>query len=96
MIFIFSSSVVLSSLSITSSETKMNNNFKNLILQAPRIELGYLNFSNQKYVMGTYKNRLNETVLLSTQDKCLNCRLRISHFLYSYFYISTLIMVCWG
>ena len=38
MIFIFSSSVVLSSLSITSSEKKMNNNFKNLILQAPSIE----------------------------------------------------------
>ena len=27
-------------------------------------------FLNQKYVVGTQKNRLNETVLLSTQNIC--------------------------
>ena len=39
------------------------------LLQAPRIEcnqkLIFL-FLNQTYVLGTQKNRLNETVLLST------------------------------
>ena len=29
-------------------------------------------FLNQTYVVGTQKNRLNETVLLSTQNRCLN------------------------
>ena len=28
--------------------------------------------SQPKHVVGTQKNRLNETVLLSTQNKCLN------------------------
>ena len=28
------------------------------------------------YVVGTQKNRLNETVLLITQNKCLNCWVR--------------------
>ena len=27
-------------------------------------------FSTKTYVVGTQKNRLNETVLLSTQNKC--------------------------
>ena len=31
-----------------------------------------LYFSSKKYVVGTQKNRLNETVLLSTQNTCLN------------------------
>ena len=29
-------------------------------------------FLNQTHVVGTQKNRLNETVLLSTQNICLN------------------------
>ena len=29
-------------------------------------------FSSKTYVVGTQKNRLNETVLLSTQNTCLN------------------------
>ena len=29
-------------------------------------------FSTKTYVVGTQKNRLNETVLMSTQNKCLN------------------------
>ena len=29
-------------------------------------------FSTKTYVVGTQKNRLNETVLLSTQNTCLN------------------------
>ena len=29
-------------------------------------------FSTKTYVVGTQKNRLNETVLLSTQNICLN------------------------
>ena len=29
-------------------------------------------FSTKTYVVGTQKNRLNETVLLSTQNACLN------------------------
>ena len=33
-------------------------------------------FSTKTYVVGTQKNRLNETVLLSTQNTCLNGRLR--------------------
>ena len=33
-------------------------------------------FSTKTYVMGTQKNRLNETVLLSTQTICLNCWVR--------------------
>ena len=33
-------------------------------------------FSTKTYVVGTQKNRLNETVLLSTQNICLNCWVR--------------------
>ena len=32
----------------------------------------FLYFSSKTYVVGTQKNRLNETVLLSTQNTCLN------------------------
>ena len=32
----------------------------------------YLYFSSKTYVVGTQKNRLNVTFLLSTQNKCLN------------------------
>ena len=39
-----------------------------------RVHIGnyFLNFSSETYVVGTQKNRLNETVLLSTQNTCLN------------------------
>ena len=33
-------------------------------------------FSTKTHVVGTQKNRLNETVLLSTQNICLNCWVR--------------------
>ena len=32
----------------------------------------FSSFLTQTYVVGTQKNRLNETVLLSTQNTCLN------------------------
>ena len=32
----------------------------------------FLYFSSKTYVVGTQKNRLNETVLLSTKNTCLN------------------------
>ena len=32
----------------------------------------FLYFSSKTYVVGTQKNRRNETVLLSTQNTCLN------------------------
>ena len=35
--------------------------------------ISYMYFSTKTYVVGTQKNRLNETVLLSTQNTCLNC-----------------------
>ena len=35
-----------------------------------RIEKYFSCFSNKTYVVGTQKNRLNETVLLSTQNIC--------------------------
>ena len=39
-----------------------------------RMRIGklFLYFSSKTYVEGTQKNRLNETVLLSTQNTCLN------------------------
>ena len=39
-----------------------------------RVRFGksFLYFSSKTYVVGTQKNRLNETVLLSTQNTCLN------------------------
>ena len=36
------------------------------------VENYFLYFSSKTYVVGTQKNRLNETVLLSTQNTCLN------------------------
>ena len=39
--------------------------------------LGYFSyFSTKTYGVGTQKNRLNETVLLSTQNMCLYCWVR--------------------
>ena len=44
--------------------------------QAPRLECVTENyfsyFSTKTYVVGTQKNRLHETVLMSTQNTCLN------------------------
>ena len=39
-----------------------------------RVRIGKLfyYFSSKTYTVGTQKNRLNETVLLSTQNTCLN------------------------
>ena len=39
-----------------------------------RVRIGklFLYFSSKIYVVGTRKNRLNETVLLSTQNTCFN------------------------
>ena len=38
----------------------------------------FLYFSSKTYVVGTQKNRLNETVLLSTQNTCLNyCKITV-------------------
>ena len=45
-------------------------------IQASRLvcvfENYFLYFSSKTYVVGTQKNRLKETVLLSTQNTCLN------------------------
>ena len=55
---------------------------KRMIPPAVTLELecvieNYLSyFSSKTYVVGTQKNRLNETVLLSTQNTCLNGWLR--------------------
>ena len=50
------------------------------VYQAPRYgcvaENYFSYFSTKTYVVGTQKNRLNETVLLSTQNKCLNWWIR--------------------
>ena len=37
-----------------------------------RVCIEKLFFSSKTYVVGTQKKRLNETVLLSTQNTCLN------------------------
>ena len=37
-----------------------------------RVCIGKLFFSPKTYVVGAQKNRLNETVLLSTQNTCLD------------------------
>ena len=51
----------------------MTNGQENSDLQI-RVCIGiyFLYFSSKTYVVGTQKNRLNETVLLSTQNICLN------------------------
>ena len=36
----------------------------------------FSHFSTKTYVVGTQKNRLNETVLLSTQNICSDCWVR--------------------
>ena len=47
-----------------------------LVTQAPRLECVlenyFLYFSSKTYVVDTQKSRLNETVLLCTQNTCLN------------------------
>ena len=40
-------------------------------LQAPQLKIIYKYFATQTYVVGTQKNRLNETVLLSTPGRSL-------------------------
>ena len=40
------------------------------------IENYNFHFSTKTYVVGTQKNRLNETVLLSTQNTCFNWLVR--------------------
>ena len=49
-------------------------------MQAPRSESvpeNYFSyFSTKTYVVGTQKNRLHETVLLSTNNICLDCMVR--------------------
>ena len=48
---------------------------KNCMYQAPRYECltenYFFYFSTRTYVVGTQKNSLNETVLLSTKNTCL-------------------------
>ena len=47
--------------------------FENLSLQNMYISKNSFSyFSIKKYVVGTQKNRLNETVLLNTSSKCFN------------------------
>ena len=50
--------------------------FSCCVSQAPSKECATENyfsyFSTKTYVVGTQKNRLDETVLLSTQNMCLN------------------------
>ena len=41
-------------------------------LEYQKNKLFFTYFSTETYVVGTQKNRLNETVLLSTQNICLN------------------------
>ena len=47
---------------------------KQIKIQASRYECAFKKwffyFSSKTYVVGTQKNRLDETVLLSTQNKC--------------------------
>ena len=53
------------------SPWKLNLPWKMLVKYCiTRIWFSY--FSIKTYVVGTQKNRLNETILLSTQNKCLN------------------------
>ena len=45
----------------------------NSCLEAGRqIRVHFFIFSSKTYIVGTQKNRLNETVLMSTQNRCLN------------------------
>ena len=49
----------------------MNGGFTELQIRVGNGKLFFL-ISQQKHVAGAQKNRLNETVLLSTQNTCLN------------------------
>ena len=40
--------------------------------KSAELKIFFSYFSNKTYVVGTQKNRLNETVLLSSQNTCLN------------------------
>ena len=52
-------------------------------------------FSTKLYVMGTQKNRLNETVLLSTQNTCLSWWVKKYKCSYKYnFTLKNLIYIC--
>ena len=48
----------------------MEKNTHNKVLLI--LENYFLYYSSKTYVVGTPKNRLNETVLLSTENTCLN------------------------
>ena len=57
------------------------------------VQLKYFSYILTKtYVVGTKKNRLNETVLLSSQNKCYNSRIRK----YSEFYAHILFTCTYG
>ena len=65
----------------TSEETSDPHLLHQLLHQLPnyrtpdktaKIEKYFVYFSTKTYVVGTQKNRLNETVLLSTQNTCFN------------------------
>ena len=65
----------------------INDGYISYLHQAGRFFFGnykiYYNFSTKPYVVGTQKNRLIETVLLSTQNKCLDRWIRK----YLHFYV---------
>ena len=68
---------------ITKSTLRHTPNF----IKTSRFECVFENkfsyFLTKTYVVGTQKNRLNETVLLSTQNTCLNWRVRKYSQIYS-------------
>ena len=55
----------------TNKQTKAIQHYQGLQIRVC-IEKYFLYFSSKTYVVGTQKNRLNETVLLITQNTCLN------------------------
>ena len=52
----------------------MNDSRLGIKIRVGKYEFIY--FSTKTYVVGTQKNRLNETVLLSSHNICLNWRIR--------------------
>ena len=58
------------------NQPKVNepSEFEPLSFTGPQIRVTefFFYFSSKTYVVGTQKNRLNERVLLSTQNTCLN------------------------
>ena len=48
---------------VTANPTKVKSVYQKIIFSY---------FSTKTYIVGTQKNRLNETILLKTQDTCLN------------------------